>query len=54
MKPSVMLLPHLIMISKLNLLHISLKRKRNNFLVDAGIGLLQIRQSRADNCEASH
>ena len=36
-----------------NLLHISLKRRSNSFFGDAGTGLLQIRQSRADNCEAN-
>ena len=48
-----MILPKLIVILILNLLHISLKGRSNNFLVVAGTGLLQIRQSQADNCEAN-
>ena len=40
------------MIWNLNSIHISLKHRSNNFLVDAGTGLLQIWQSWADNGEA--
>ena len=39
-----MLLRIFFVILILNLLRISLQRRRNNFLVDAGIGVLRIRQ----------
>ena len=41
------------MISILKLHHISLKRSNNNFRAEAGTGLLQILQSRADIYEAN-
>ena len=52
-KQFVMLLPYFIVSSILNFLEISLKCRRNNFLVDAGTGLSQILQSRVDNSEAN-
>ena len=53
MKQSAVCLPYFIVISMLSLLHISLKRRKNNFLVDPNTGLLKIQQSKADNCKAN-